>query len=176
MTIAVSVAISAFNALTLSPALAAHAAPAQEAEAPARCKNFTTWFNKWFGRATDGYVGICRLLIHKSAFALILLAGFAVLAGLLGKSIPTSFLPDEDQGYVFAGVQLPDASSAQRTERGDAAGGGDSQGHAGRQVLFIGRRLQHVERRAKHLQRLLLHHAGGLGQTQKAGGTIPAPS
>ena len=39
-----------------------------------------------------------------------------VLAGVLGKSIPTSFLPDEDQGYVFAGVQLPDAASLQRTD------------------------------------------------------------
>ena len=48
--------------------------------------------------------------------ALLLLAGAIVLAGLLGKSIPTSFLPDEDQGYVYAGVQLPDAASLQRTD------------------------------------------------------------
>jgi len=114
VTIAVSVAISAFNALTLSPALAAMLLrPKVKGTGP--LQKFYDLFNKWFGKATDGYVGTCRLLIHKSAFALILLLGFLVLAGLMGKSVPTSFLPNEDQGYAFAGVQLPDASSAQRT-------------------------------------------------------------
>src|SRR5271169_6024330 len=114
VTVAVSVAISAFNALTLSPALAALLLrPKVKGTGP--LQKFYDVFNKWFGRATDGYVGVCRLLIHKSSFALIILAGFAVLAGFLGKSTNTSFLPDEDQGYIYAGVQLPDASSAQRT-------------------------------------------------------------
>ena len=114
VTIAVSVIISAFNALTLSPALAALLLrPKKKGAGP--LQTFFDWFNKWFGRAIDGYAGVCRLLIHKSAFALVLLAGLAVLAGLLGKTIPTSFLPNEDQGYIFAGVQLPDAASLQRT-------------------------------------------------------------
>jgi HAE1 family hydrophobic/amphiphilic exporter-1 len=114
VTIAVSVAISAFNALTLSPALAAMLLrPKVRGTGP--LQKFYDGFNKYFGRATDGYVGVCRALIHKSAFTLILLAAFAVLAGLMGKSVPTSFLPTEDQGYAFAGIQLPDASSAQRT-------------------------------------------------------------
>ncbi len=114
VTVAVSVAISAFNALTLSPALAALLLrPKTRGKGP--LQKFYDVFNKWFGRATDGYVGVCRLLIHKSSFALILLAAFAALAVVLGKFIPTSFLPIEDQGYAFAGVQLPDASSAQRT-------------------------------------------------------------
>lgn len=115
VTIAVSVIISAFNALTLSPALAALLLrPKKRGSGPLQI--FYDWFNKWFGRATNGYVGVCRVLIHKSAFALILLAGLAVLAGLTGKRIPMSFLPDEDQGYIFAGVQLPNAASAQRTD------------------------------------------------------------
>jgi HAE1 family hydrophobic/amphiphilic exporter-1 len=114
VTVAVSVAISAFNALTLSPALAALLLrPKVKGTGP--LQKFYDVFNKWFGRATDGYVGVCRLLIHKSSVALVILAGFAVLAGLLGKATNTSFLPDEDQGYIYAGVQLPDASSAQRT-------------------------------------------------------------
>ena len=114
VTIAVSVIISAFNALTLSPALAALLLrPKKKGTGP--LQKFFDWFNKWFGRATDGYVGGCRLAIHKSAFALLLLAGVAVMAGLFGKSVATSFLPDEDQGYIYAGVQLPDAASAQRT-------------------------------------------------------------
>ncbi len=114
VTVAVSVAISAFNALTLSPALAALLLrPKVKGTGP--LQKFYDGFNKWFGRATDGYVGVCRLLIHKSSFAVILLVAFAVLAGVLGKFIPTSFLPNEDQGYAYAGLQLPDASSAQRT-------------------------------------------------------------
>ena len=114
VTVAVSVAISAFNALTLSPALAALLLrPKKRGTGP--LQKFYDVFNKWFGRATDGYVGVCRLLIRKSYFTLILLAVFALLAVMLGKSIPTGFLPDEDQGYIYAGVQLPNASSAQRT-------------------------------------------------------------
>jgi HAE1 family hydrophobic/amphiphilic exporter-1 len=114
VTIAVSVLISAFNALTLSPALAALLLK-PKTKGGGLLQRFFDWFNKWFGRATDGYVGVCKVLIHKSAFALLMLGGVIFLAGFLGKSIPTSFLPDEDQGYLFAGVQLPDASSAQRT-------------------------------------------------------------
>ena len=115
VTIAVSVIISAFNALTLSPALSALLLrPKKKGSGP--LQKFFDWFNKWFGRATDGYVGVCRFLVHKSAFALLLLAGAMALAGLLGKTVATSFLPDEDQGYVFAGVQLPDTASLQRND------------------------------------------------------------
>ncbi len=115
VTIAVSVIISAFNALTLSPALAALLLRPKK-KGTGLMQKFYDGFNRMFARATDGYVGVCRFLIHKSAIALILLAAAAVCAGLLGKKIPTSFLPDEDQGYVFAGVQLPDAASLQRTD------------------------------------------------------------
>jgi hydrophobic/amphiphilic exporter-1 (mainly G- bacteria), HAE1 family len=115
VTIAVSVIISAFNALTLSPALSGLLLrPKKEGKGP--LQKFFNLFNKGFGKATDGYVGVCRFLIHKSAFALLLLAGAMVMAGLLGKSIPTSFLPDEDQGYVFGGLQLPNAASLQRND------------------------------------------------------------
>ena len=115
VTIAVSVIISAFNALTLSPALSALLLrPKKTGKGPLQI--FFNWFNKWFGRATDGYVGVCRFLVRKSVFALVLLAGAIVLAGFMGKSIPTSFLPDEDQGYIFAGLQLPNAASLQRND------------------------------------------------------------
>jgi hydrophobic/amphiphilic exporter-1 (mainly G- bacteria), HAE1 family len=115
VTIAVSVIISAFNALTLSPALAGLLLRPKK-QSGGLLRKFFDWFNKWFGRATDGYVGVCRFLVHKSAFAMLLLAGAMVLAGLLGKSIATSFLPDEDQGYVFGGLQLPDTASLQRND------------------------------------------------------------
>ena len=77
---------------------------------------FFDWFNRWFNRLTDGYVKGCGVLLHKFAFSLILLVGFSLLAGWFGSKLPSGFLPDEDQGYVFAAIQLPDASSLQRTE------------------------------------------------------------
>ena len=114
VTIAVSVLLSAFNALTLSPALSALLLrPKKTARGP--LGKFFGWFNRVFGRATDGYVRWCGVLIHKMGFSLIILLGFTVLAGWFGMKLPTSFLPDEDQGYVFVALQLPDASSLQRT-------------------------------------------------------------
>ena len=68
---------------------------------------FFRWFNKVFGRATDGYVGVCRHLIRKAGFAFLLLGILCVGAGFFGKKIPGSFLPDEDQGYVFGGFSYP---------------------------------------------------------------------
>jgi HAE1 family hydrophobic/amphiphilic exporter-1 len=114
VTISVSVIFSAFNALTLSPALAALLLRPRR-PGHGLMQKFFDGFNRWFGRVTDGYVGVCRVLIRKSSVALLLLAGVAVMAGVLGKTIATSFLPNEDQGYVFAGVQLPNAASLQRT-------------------------------------------------------------
>jgi HAE1 family hydrophobic/amphiphilic exporter-1 len=116
VTIAVSVAFSAFNALTLSPALSALLLrPKKQGRGPLAI--FFRWFNKVFGRATDGYVGVCKVLIHKSVFAFLLLGLFVVGAGFFGKHVPGSFLPDEDQGYVYVGLQLPNAASLERTSK-----------------------------------------------------------
>ena len=114
VTIAVSVIISAFNALTLSPALCALLLkPKVRGTGP--LQKFYDWFNRFFGRATDGYVSICGAAIRKSKTSLLLLLGVTVLAGVAGKSIPTGFLPDEDQGFIFANIQLPNSASLQRT-------------------------------------------------------------
>jgi HAE1 family hydrophobic/amphiphilic exporter-1 len=115
VTIAVSVIISAFNALTLSPALSAMLLrPKKKSWGP--LQKFYDGFNKIFGRSTEGYVNWCDHLIRKSKMSLLLLAGVAVMAGFFGKHLPVSFLPDEDQGFVYAGLQLPDAASLQRTD------------------------------------------------------------
>jgi hydrophobic/amphiphilic exporter-1 (mainly G- bacteria), HAE1 family len=115
VTIAVSVIISAFNALSLSPALAALLLrPKKEARGP--LGKFFAWFNRVFGRATDGYTNTCGHLIRKSMVGILLLVGITVIAGLSGSRLPASFLPDEDQGYIYAGIQLPNASSMQRTD------------------------------------------------------------
>ncbi|HEX2662689.1 MAG TPA: efflux RND transporter permease subunit [Candidatus Acidoferrum sp.] len=114
VTIAVSVIISAFNALTLSPALGALLLRPKK-ESRGVLGKFFAWFNKWFGRATNGYVNWCSVLIRKAGFTAALLLVFAVLAGFFGSKLPKSFLPEEDQGYLFGALQLPDASSQQRT-------------------------------------------------------------
>jgi HAE1 family hydrophobic/amphiphilic exporter-1 len=114
LTIAVSVVISAFNALSLSPALAALLLkPKEPPKGP--LGRLGAGFNRWFGRATDGYVSINRRLVRKLAIPLLLLAGTAVLSGNLAAKLPSGFLPDEDQGYALAGLALPDGASLQRT-------------------------------------------------------------
>jgi HAE1 family hydrophobic/amphiphilic exporter-1 len=116
VTIALSVLISAFNALTLSPALSALLLrPKKPARGPLGW--FFGWFNRGFGRITNGYVSACGHLIRKAGFSMLLLLGFAVVSGWLGGQLPTGFLPLEDQGYVFLNVQLPEASSLQRTDQ-----------------------------------------------------------
>ncbi len=115
VTIAISVLISAFNALTLSPALCALLLkPGKETRGP--LGGFFRSFNRIFGRASKGYVSLCRSLIRKSGLSLLILVGITVLAGFLGRGIPTGFLPEEDQGYLYINVSLPDAASLQRTD------------------------------------------------------------
>src|SRR6185436_863981 len=110
VTIAISVLLSAFNALTLSPALSALLLrPARQSKSP--FGRFFGWFNRGYNRLTDGYVGICRTLIRKSAFSLTFLGVVAVATGLFGKRLPSGFLPEEDQGFLYIGLQLPFAAS-----------------------------------------------------------------
>src|SRR5579862_7340129 len=117
ITIAISVLISAFNALTLSPALAALLLkPKNHERRRGLLGRFFDWFNRFFGKTTDKYVSTSGVLIHKSGFAMIGLALVAVAAVLIGGRLPTGFLPQEDQGYLFVAMQLPDAASLQRTD------------------------------------------------------------
>jgi multidrug efflux pump len=115
ITIAISVLISAFNALTLSPALSALLLrPRKKGKGPVA--KFFAWFNRWFGKMTDGYVSWSNVLIRRWVLAMLVLLGIAIVGGLMGKSLPTSFIPEEDQGYAFVQIQLPDAASLQRTD------------------------------------------------------------
>ncbi len=114
ITIAISVLISAFNALTLSPALAAMwLRPRKEGR---WLGGFFRLFNRTFEKASRGYISVSRALIRKAAVGLALLAVFAILAGGLGRHLPTSFVPEEDYGYFLLNVQLPNAASLQRTD------------------------------------------------------------
>jgi HAE1 family hydrophobic/amphiphilic exporter-1 len=115
VTIAIAVLISAFNALSLSPALSALLLrPRRESRGPLR--RFFGAFNRGFTRATHGYVDLSHGLVRKTAVSLLILAGFFVLAGGIGRQLPTGFIADEDQGFLLMNVQLPDAASLQRTD------------------------------------------------------------
>ena len=119
LTIAISVIISAFNALTLSPALGAlFLRPKKETHGP--LAKFFAWFNRMFA-SRQQFVRAARAggLIRKSALALVAVAAFGVAGVFFGKVLPSSFLPDEDQGYMYIQMQLPEASSLQATS--DAA-------------------------------------------------------
>src|SRR5215471_17998972 len=116
VTIAVSVIISAFNALTLSPALSAlMLRPRKEAHGP--LAKFFGAFNRWFAKATHGYVSLSRGLIRKALIGVLILAGFAIVDGLFGRRLPSSFLPEEDYGFLFLNIQLPPAASLERTDQ-----------------------------------------------------------
>src|SRR5262249_37818815 len=114
VTIAISVIISAFNALTLSPALSALLLR-PKTQSTGLLRRFFDWFNRIFTRTTDRYIGIAGALLRKSIVAFLVLIVCGILAGLFGSRLPSSFLPDEDQGYLFLNLQLPPASSLQRT-------------------------------------------------------------
>lgn len=115
ITIVISVAISGFVALTLTPAMCAlllkHTAP--------RKRGFFAWFNRRVDGLTVGFGRAARLVIRRMAVALILLVGFIGLIVHLFSVLPTSFVPNEDQGYVMAAILMPDAASLDRT--GDVA-------------------------------------------------------
>jgi HAE1 family hydrophobic/amphiphilic exporter-1 len=114
LTIATSVLISAFNALTLSPALAALLLKPKR-KTRSLAGKLGDGFNRWFGRATHGYVSVNRYLVRKLAIPLLLLAGVSGLSLLVGSKVPAGFVPDEDNGYAVCAVTLPDAASLQRT-------------------------------------------------------------
>src|ERR1700761_312705 len=117
VTIAISVLISAFNALTLSPALASLLLkPKDKNRRKGPLAHFFDWFNGFFGKTTDKYVSTSGVLIHKSGLTMIALGIVAVLAVFAGNRLPSGFLPEEDQGYMFLALQLPDAASLQRTD------------------------------------------------------------
>src|ERR1700746_1603974 len=119
ITIAISVMLSAFNALTLSPALAGLLLRPKPEEGTYKRRGplgkFFDVFNRYWERSTNGFVRWSHAVIHKGALALVLLAGFGLGAFFFGSRLPSSFMPDEDQGYIYVSMQLPIAASMERT-------------------------------------------------------------
>jgi HAE1 family hydrophobic/amphiphilic exporter-1 len=114
VTIAISVMLSAFNALTLSPALSALLLkPKKQTRGP--LGKFFGVFNKYWERSTDSFVRLSGDLIRKAGVVIVLLVAAGLGAWFFSKHLPTSFLPDEDQGYFYINMQLPNSASMERT-------------------------------------------------------------
>ena len=115
ITIAISVAISSINALTLSPALAALLLK-PPGESKSVFHKFFGWFNRWFEVATDKFMVLTAFFTHKVGRAAILLVVLVAALLLLFRIVPAGFVPEEDQAYIMAGVIMPDSASLQRTD------------------------------------------------------------
>jgi HAE1 family hydrophobic/amphiphilic exporter-1 len=116
MTIAISMLISAFNALTLSPALAALLLKPRK-ESKGMLGRFFAGFNRVFDKVMHGYLNWSHALLRKAVIGLVIIVGFTLTDVFVGRAIPTSFLPEEDYGYAMLHVQLPAAASLERTEQ-----------------------------------------------------------
>ena len=123
LTIAVSTLISAFNSLTLSPALAALLLKPHDAKKDwiARVLEvllgwFFRLFNRGFNAATHAYAWAVRRLLRLAAVVLLVYAGLLVLTALGFKTVPVGFIPLQDQGYLIGLAQLPDGASLQRSD------------------------------------------------------------
>jgi len=114
LTIAISVLLSAFSALSLSPALAAMLLkPAKPMRGP--LGTFFRGFNRGFDWITGRYVGVTRILVRKAVLTILLVGVVIVGAGLIGRQLPAGFIPEEDQGLLGVNVQLPPGASLERT-------------------------------------------------------------
>jgi HAE1 family hydrophobic/amphiphilic exporter-1 len=116
ITIAISVLFSAFNALTLSPALAAMLLRAQDKSKRSPLQRFYDVFNKGFNKFTGGYLSLTGILVRKMVRGVAFIVLVLVATVFLMQRVPTGFVPEEDNGYFLINVQLPDASSLQRTD------------------------------------------------------------
>ncbi len=117
LTIAFSVTLSSINALTLSPALCAILMRKNPDKKSSRANKLFGKFNRWFDRSVDKYLDKNRIIIRHSARTFIFIAIIAIAAAAILKFLPGGFLPNEDQGYLLANIELPPAASLQRTEQ-----------------------------------------------------------
>jgi HAE1 family hydrophobic/amphiphilic exporter-1 len=115
LTIAISVLLSAFAALSLAPALSAMLLRPGHGPGRGPLGWFFRLFNRGFEWATNGYLAGARLLVRRSVLTIVIVGVVVVGAGLLARQLPAGFIPEEDQGLFGINVQLPPASSAERT-------------------------------------------------------------
>lgn len=117
LTIAISMALSAFVALTLTPALCAMILkPHSREEQTGILDRFFTAFNNWFERTKSGYLGIVAKFIRHSRLAIIFMVIVVGLTWVVYSKLPSTFVPEEDQGYFIVSVSLPEGTSTNRTQ------------------------------------------------------------
>ncbi|WP_033170379.1 efflux RND transporter permease subunit [Selenomonas sp. ND2010] len=118
LTIAVSMALSAFVALTLTPALCAMILKRhEEKDDEGALGRFFVKFNNWFERTKRGYMGIVAKFIRRTRLAILFMVIVCIAAGAVYKIMPSTFVPSEDQGYLFTVVQLPEGTSMNQTQK-----------------------------------------------------------
>jgi multidrug efflux pump len=110
-----SISFSAFMALSLTPALCAHLLKPVEAGHHHAKRGFFGWFNRGFSRTAKGYEGLVARLLQRTGRYLIVFVAIVAVVGLLFTRMPASFLPNEDQGYIIANIQLPPGATLERT-------------------------------------------------------------
>ena len=116
VTLVISVVFSSVNALTLSPALSAMLLrPATAQIKRGLLQRFFDLFNFGFDRFSNSYLKVVNHLVRKGLRVGLIYAIILIFTVLLGRSIPGGFIPEEDQGYILANIQLPDAASLERT-------------------------------------------------------------
>ena len=118
LTIAIAMALSAFVALTLTPALCAlMLKPKKESNSEGVLDRFFAWFNRVFDRTRKGYVGIVSRFIRKARTAVVFLLIVCGLTAIIYRNLPSTFVPDEDQGYLMIAIQLPSGASTNQTQK-----------------------------------------------------------
>src|SRR5262249_26067908 len=115
LTIAISVLLSAFSALSLSPALSVMLLKPGHGPGRGPLGMFFRGFNWVFDKTTNGYIGVTRLLVRRAVLTILIVGVVIVGAGFFGKRLPAGFIPDEDQGLLGVNVTLPPGASLERT-------------------------------------------------------------
>jgi len=116
ITVAVSTLFSAFSALTLSPALASLLLRQPDPNKKNILKPFYNLFNKAFGKTTEGYLSVTRILVRRTILSVVAVSAFGIGTYFAVGSLPSGFVPEEDQGVIMVNVALPNGASLERTD------------------------------------------------------------
>ncbi|MCQ8103436.1 efflux RND transporter permease subunit [Methylomonas sp. SURF-2] len=120
LTMAISIVLSGVTALTLTPALCAmflknlHDHNHHQAS---RTQKFFSGFNRWYDKLSDRYKSLIALIGNRNVITFAILLGFSVGAGLIGHAVPSGFIPEEDQGTIYANITTPSGATLERTEK-----------------------------------------------------------
>lgn len=120
LTMAISIVLSGVTALTLTPALCAMFLKNLHGDShhkPTRLQTLFAGFNRWYDGLAERYKTIIAAIGNRSLITFAILLGFSVGAGLIGKSVPTGFIPEEDQGTIYANITTPSGATLERTEK-----------------------------------------------------------